>query len=134
MFATSTDILINITYGLVSDITLFLFFFCTGLDSPEDLCTLYSNRAACHLKVGNSQECIQDCSRDGSRRDPVLPVSSRLFIPRRALELQPFYLKPLLRRAMAYDSLERYRNAYADYKTVLQIDSGVQAAHDGVNR
>ncbi|XP_056289522.1 sperm-associated antigen 1-like [Pseudoliparis swirei] len=86
----------------------------SGLDSPEDLCTLYSNRAACHLKGGNSQECIQDCSR--------------------ALELHPFSLKPLLRRAMAYDSLERYRNAYADYKTVLQIDSGVQAAHDGVNR
>jgi len=71
---------------------------------------------------------------DGSRRGPLLPVSSRLFIPSRALELHPFSLKPLLRRAMAYDSLERYRNAYADYKTVLQIDSGVQAAHDGVNR
>ncbi|XP_034384847.1 sperm-associated antigen 1-like isoform X2 [Cyclopterus lumpus] len=86
----------------------------SGIDSPEDLCTLYSNRAACYLKDGNSQECIQDCTR--------------------ALELQSFSLKPLLRRAMAYDSLERYRKAYVDYKTVLQIDAGVQAAHDGVNR
>ncbi|KAM4735950.1 sperm-associated antigen 1-like [Anableps anableps] len=86
----------------------------SGIDSPEDLCILYSNRAACYLKDGNSQECIQDCTR--------------------ALELQPFSLKPLLRRAMAYESLERYRKAYVDYKTVLQIDISVQAAHDSVNR
>ncbi|XP_075896881.1 sperm-associated antigen 1-like isoform X2 [Nelusetta ayraudi] len=86
----------------------------SGLDSPDDLCILYSNRAACYLKDGNSQDCIQDCTK--------------------ALELQPFSLKPLLRRAMAYESLERYRKAYVDYKTVLQIDIGVQAAHDSVNR
>ncbi|XP_054637409.1 sperm-associated antigen 1 isoform X1 [Dunckerocampus dactyliophorus] len=85
-----------------------------GIDSPEDLCILYSNRAACYLKDGNSQDCIQDCTR--------------------SLELQPFSLKPLLRRAMAYESLERYRKAYVDYKTVLQIDISVQAAHDSVNR
>lgn len=36
---------------------------CVGLDSPEDLCILYSNRAACYLKDGNSQDCIQDCTR-----------------------------------------------------------------------
>ncbi|XP_034466389.1 sperm-associated antigen 1-like isoform X1 [Hippoglossus hippoglossus] len=86
----------------------------SGIDSPEDLSILYSNRAACYLKDGNSQECIQDCTR--------------------ALELQPFFLKPLLRRAMAYESLERYRKAYVDYKTVLQIDISVQAAHDSANR
>ncbi|XP_068178848.1 sperm-associated antigen 1-like isoform X2 [Antennarius striatus] len=86
----------------------------SGIDSVEDLCILYSNRAACYLKDGNSQDCIQDCTR--------------------ALELQPFSLKPLLRRAMAYESLERYRKAYVDYKTVLQIDISVQAAHDSVNR
>ncbi|XP_063055636.1 sperm-associated antigen 1 [Engraulis encrasicolus] len=85
-----------------------------GVDSPEDLCILYSNRAACYLKDGNSGDCISDCTK--------------------ALELQPFQLKPLLRRAMAYESLERYRKAYADYKTVLQIDISTQAAHDSVNR
>ncbi|XP_056154008.1 sperm-associated antigen 1A [Lampris incognitus] len=85
-----------------------------GINSPEDLCILYSNRAACYLKDGNSMDCIQDCTR--------------------ALELQPYALKPLLRRAMAYESLERYRKAYVDYKTVLQIDTGVQAAQDSVHR
>ncbi|MFT7816212.1 sperm-associated antigen 1 [Arapaima gigas] len=85
-----------------------------GIDSPEDLSILYSNRAACYLKDGNSTDCIQDCTK--------------------ALELQPFSLKPLLRRAIAYESLERYRKAYVDYKTVLQIDVSVQAAHDSIHR
>ncbi|XP_030086694.1 sperm-associated antigen 1 isoform X2 [Serinus canaria] len=85
-----------------------------GEQSPDDLSILYSNRAACYLKEGNCSDCIQDCNR--------------------ALELQPFSLKPLLRRAMANESMERYRQAYIDYKTVLQIDSSIQAANDSVNR
>jgi len=56
------------------------------------------------------------------------------FVFSRALELQPFSLKPLLRRAMANESMERYRQAYVDYKTVLQIDSSIQAANDSANR
>ncbi|XP_064010086.1 sperm-associated antigen 1 [Pogoniulus pusillus] len=85
-----------------------------GEQSPADLSILYSNRAACYLKEGNCSDCIQDCNR--------------------ALELQPFSLKPLLRRAMACESLERYHQAYVDYKTVLQIDSSIQAASDSANR
>ncbi|XP_030821959.1 sperm-associated antigen 1 isoform X2 [Camarhynchus parvulus] len=85
-----------------------------GEQSPDDLSILYSNRAACYLKEGNCSDCIQDCNR--------------------ALELQPFSLKPLLRRAMANESMERYRQAYIDYKTVLQIDSSIQAANDSANR
>lgn len=37
----------------------------SGIDSPEDLCILHSNRAACYLKDGNSQDCIQDCTKYG---------------------------------------------------------------------
>ncbi|XP_010019769.1 PREDICTED: sperm-associated antigen 1 [Nestor notabilis] len=85
-----------------------------GEQSPDDLSILYSNRAACYLKEGNCSDCIQDCNR--------------------ALELQPFSLKPLLRRAMANECMERYRQAYIDYKTVLQIDSSIQAANDSANR
>ncbi|KAE8599281.1 hypothetical protein XENTR_v10017126 [Xenopus tropicalis] len=86
----------------------------TRSENAEELAILHSNRAACHLKDGNSRECIEDCNR--------------------ALELQPFSVKPLLRRAMANESLERYRPAYVDYKTVLQIDSSMQVAHDSINR
>ncbi|XP_008573006.1 PREDICTED: sperm-associated antigen 1 [Galeopterus variegatus] len=85
-----------------------------GSESADDLSILYSNRAACYLKEGNCSGCIEDCNR--------------------ALELHPFSMKPLLRRAMAYETLEQYGKAYVDYKTVLQIDCGIQLANDGVNR
>ncbi|XP_075069980.1 sperm-associated antigen 1 [Mixophyes fleayi] len=83
-------------------------------EDAEELGILYSNRAACHLKDGDCGQCIEDCNK--------------------ALELQPFSTKPLLRRAMANESLERYRQAYVDYKVALQIDSGMQLANDSINR
>lgn len=86
----------------------------SGQKKPEDLGILYSNRAASYLKDGNCNECIKDCT-----------VS---------LDLVPFGIKSLLRRAAAYEAVERYRQAYVDYKTVLQIDCNLPAAHDGTNR
>ncbi|XP_034978702.1 mitochondrial import receptor subunit TOM34 [Zootoca vivipara] len=85
-----------------------------GDANAEERSVLLSNRAACYLKDGNCSLCIKDCSE--------------------ALDLVPFGIKPLLRRAAAYEALERYNLAYVDYKTVLQVDITVQAAHDGVNR
>ncbi|XP_078410955.1 mitochondrial import receptor subunit TOM34-like [Cetorhinus maximus] len=86
----------------------------SGTKCTEDLSVLHSNRAACHLKIGNCSECIKDCT-----------VS---------LELVPFMLKPLLRRAAAYETLERYPQAYVDFKTAVQVDSSAQVAQDGMNR
>lgn len=82
--------------------------------NPEDLAILYSNRAASYLKDGNCSECVKDCDK--------------------SLELFPFNVKSLLRRAAAYEAQERYRHAYIDYKTALQIDCNIAAAHDGTNR
>ncbi|XP_031214725.1 sperm-associated antigen 1 [Mastomys coucha] len=86
----------------------------TGSANSDELSILYSNRAACYLKEGDCRGCIQDCNR--------------------ALELHPFSVKPLLRRAMASETLEQYRNAYVDYKTALQIDGRIQLASDSINR
>ncbi|KAK4812509.1 hypothetical protein QYF61_002302 [Mycteria americana] len=85
-----------------------------GEAAAEERSVLLANRAACHLKDGACRLCVADCSG--------------------ALELVPFGIKPLLRRAAAYEALERYQLAYVDYKTVLQVDCSIQAAHDGVNR
>ncbi|XP_008319432.1 mitochondrial import receptor subunit TOM34 [Cynoglossus semilaevis] len=85
-----------------------------GKKNPEDLAILYSNRAASYLKDGNCAECVKDCNM--------------------SLDLLPFNVKSLLRRASAYEALERYRHAYVDYKTALQVDSNIVAAHDGTNR
>lgn len=86
----------------------------SGKKNPEDLSILYSNRAASYLKDGNCGECVKDCNM--------------------SLELSQFNVKSLLRRAAAYEALERYRLAYVDYKTALQIDCNITAAHDGTNR
>ncbi|KAM8775140.1 mitochondrial import receptor subunit TOM34 [Rhynchonycteris naso] len=85
-----------------------------GPAAPEEESVLYSNRAACHLKDGNCSDCIRDCTS--------------------ALALVPFSMKPLLRRASAYEALEKYPLAYVDYKIVLQIDGSVRSALEGVNR
>uniref|UniRef100_A0A8J8XBW3 Mitochondrial import receptor subunit TOM34 n=2 Tax=Callithrix jacchus TaxID=9483 RepID=A0A8J8XBW3_CALJA len=85
-----------------------------GSSNPEEESVLYSNRAACHLKDGNCRDCIKDCTS--------------------ALVLIPFSIKPLLRRASAYEALEKYPMAYVDYKTVLQIDDSVTSALEGINR
>lgn len=82
--------------------------------NPEDLGVLYSNRAASYLKDGDCGQCVKDCNR--------------------SLELFPFNVKSLLRRAAANEALERYRQAYVDYKTALQVDCNVAAAQDGTNR
>ncbi|NWI66998.1 TOM34 protein, partial [Todus mexicanus] len=76
-----------------------------GDGAAEERSVLLANRAACHLKDGACSLC-----------------------------LVPFGVKPLLRRAAAYEALERYPLAYVDYKTALQVDCSIQAAHDGVNR
>ncbi|KAF7652019.1 hypothetical protein LDENG_00102340 [Lucifuga dentata] len=86
----------------------------SGKKSSEDLGILYSNRAAGYLKDGNCGECIKDCNM--------------------SLDLVPFNVKSLLRRAAAHEALERYRQAYVDYKTALQIDCNITAAHDGTSR
>ncbi|XP_061919405.1 mitochondrial import receptor subunit TOM34 [Entelurus aequoreus] len=83
-------------------------------NNVEDLSVLHSNRAASYLKDGNCTECLKDCNT--------------------SLELVPFNLKSLLRRAAASEAQERYRCAYVDYKTALQIDANIAAAHDGTNR
>ncbi|XP_061687624.1 mitochondrial import receptor subunit TOM34 isoform X2 [Syngnathoides biaculeatus] len=86
----------------------------TNPKNVEDLSVLHSNRAASYLKEGNCAECLKDCNT--------------------SLELVPFNVKSLLRRAAASEAQERYRQAYVDYKTVLQLDAHIVAAHDGANR
>ncbi|XP_033123357.1 sperm-associated antigen 1-like isoform X2 [Anneissia japonica] len=78
------------------------------------LATLYSNRAACHYQTGDMRQCIQDCDD--------------------ALKFGPFLTKPYLRRAKAYETLERYRQAYVDYRNVLRIDPTNKSAQDGSAR
>ncbi|XP_064652393.1 sperm-associated antigen 1-like isoform X2 [Lineus longissimus] len=75
---------------------------------------LLSNRAACKSKIGDARGCIEDCNE--------------------SLKLVPHSIKPLLRRAQAYEILEKYKKAYIDYRHVLAIDSRTDVALQGSSR
>lgn len=61
----------------------------------------FANRAACHLKRGAHAEAAADCSA--------------------ALEMQPHYLKALLRRSTAYEALDDLERALADAQRALEV-------------
>lgn len=85
-----------------------------GEDQAVNCSLIYSNRAACYQKIGDCQMAIADCDT--------------------ALSLLPHSAKTLLRRATAYESLERYRHAYVDFKHALSVDPTAEQAQQGATR
>mmetsp|Transcript_3717 Transcript_3717/g.10815 ORF Transcript_3717/g.10815 Transcript_3717/m.10815 type:complete len:326 (+) Transcript_3717:124-1101(+) len=61
----------------------------------------YANRAACYKQISNFDGVIADCTA--------------------VLEVEPQNVKALVRRAQAFEGVERYRFALQDVKTVLQM-------------
>jgi len=61
----------------------------------------FSNRAACFKQISNFDGTIEDCSA--------------------VLEVQPENVKALIRRAQAFEGVERYRFALSDIKSVLGL-------------
>eukprot|EP00519_Triparma_laevis_P015834 CAMPEP_0182495058 /NCGR_PEP_ID=MMETSP1321-20130603/3880_1 /TAXON_ID=91990 /ORGANISM="Bolidomonas sp., Strain RCC1657" /LENGTH=319 /DNA_ID=CAMNT_0024698321 /DNA_START=15 /DNA_END=974 /DNA_ORIENTATION=- len=79
-------------------------FYTKCLDATSDkTCTLavkaYSNRAACFKQISNFDGTIEDCSM--------------------VLEAEPNNVKALVRRAQAFEAVERYKFALQDVKQVL---------------
>jgi len=61
----------------------------------------YSNRAACYKQISNFDGTISDCTA--------------------VLEVEPENVKALIRRAQAFEGVERYRFALQDVKSVLTL-------------
>ncbi|CAN6293120.1 unnamed protein product [Urochloa humidicola] len=81
----------------------------TELESAEDIRSAsHSNRAVCFLRLGKHDEAVKESTK--------------------ALELNPSYLKALLRRAEAHEKLEHYDEAIADMKKVIELDPSNQQA------
>lgn len=72
-----------------------------GKSESELIVKAYSNRAACYKQINNFEGTIEDSSA--------------------VLEIDPDNIKALIRRAQAFEGVERYRFALQDCKTVLQM-------------
>merc|ERR1712070_940926 len=70
-------------------------------DQSSLILKAYSNRAACYKQISNFDGTIEDCTA--------------------VLEIEPDNIKALIRRAQAFEGVERYRFALQDVKTVLQM-------------
>ena len=75
---------------------------------------LHANRAACHFSEAEYQKTEDDCSI--------------------AIELNPKYLKAILRRAQVREKLDKLSPALEDYKTVLELDHHQRIAVEAAQR
>lgn len=78
--------------------------------STEVQSICHANRASCFSKLGQHTETIKECTK--------------------AIELNPTYLKALLRRAEAHEKLDHYDEAIKDMKSVLELEP----SHDQARR
>ncbi|TPX31575.1 hypothetical protein SmJEL517_g05119 [Synchytrium microbalum] len=79
-----------------------------------NLIAVFNNRAAARLKTGQFKEAIEDAT-------AVLAIDDR-------------DCKSLLRRASAYEAIERWADAREDYKTIMGIDTSVKGVSAGLSR
>ncbi|KAJ6829756.1 putative tetratricopeptide repeat protein 1 [Iris pallida] len=82
--------------------------------SEEVRSMCHANRAVCFLKLGRYDDAIRECSK--------------------ALELNPSYVKALLRRGEAQEKLERYEEAIGDMKRIIEIDPSNDQARRTIMR
>ena len=72
-----------------------------GQEKSDLILKAYSNRAACNKQISHFDGTIEDCTA--------------------VLEVDPDNIKALIRRAQAFEGVERYRFALQDVKTVLAM-------------
>uniref|UniRef100_A0A8C0BJV5 Tetratricopeptide repeat protein 1 n=1 Tax=Buteo japonicus TaxID=224669 RepID=A0A8C0BJV5_9AVES len=80
----------------------------------KDRAVLFSNRAAAKMKQDKTEAALSDCSK--------------------AVELDPNYIRALLRRAELYEKTEKLDEALEDYKAVLEKDPSVHQAREACMR
>ncbi|KAF0455052.1 putative ER organization and biogenesis-related protein [Gigaspora margarita] len=95
------------------------------------LVILYNNRATTKFKNGNQRGCVDDCTLALKLIDDyTLPPP-----PGVNIDLKAQYIKALLRRASAYESMEKYNIAKDDYQKIMNIDpNGNKQVSDGLRR
>lgn len=82
----------------------------TAIRYSPQLPSLYSNRAACHLKLRNFFKAIEDCSKAIDLLHPPVPQNAASRV------------KALVRKGTAFCQLELYVEGLQDYECALKID------------
>ncbi|XP_005376309.1 PREDICTED: tetratricopeptide repeat protein 1 [Chinchilla lanigera] len=80
----------------------------------KDRSILFSNRAAARMKQDKKEMAISDCSK--------------------AIQLNPSYIRALLRRAELYEKMDKLDEALEDYTAVLEKDPSVHQAREACMR
>ncbi|XP_077324563.1 tetratricopeptide repeat protein 1 isoform X2 [Lithobates pipiens] len=80
----------------------------------KDRSILFSNRAAARLKQDKKDLALTDCTK--------------------AIELNPDYVRALLRRAELYEKTEKLDEALADYQSVMNLDASCRQAREACMR
>ena len=73
---------------------------------------MLSNKAAANLKMGHPEKAIENCSE--------------------AIELNPNYVKAILRRAQTYEDTDKPHEAMKDFEKILELDPGNKKARMAV--
>lgn len=82
--------------------------------APEDRAAYYANRAACRQQTHDYSGVVEDANA--------------------ALTLVPNHVKALLRRAIAYEGLEKWTLALEDFNAVNRINPGMSNVAQGIMR
>lgn len=69
---------------------------------PQEVAVYYCNRAACNLALGKFMEVTSDCTC--------------------SLRLKEDYLKAYMRRAQAFEKLDKMEEALKDYEKIVELD------------
>ncbi|XP_038184258.1 tetratricopeptide repeat protein 1 [Arvicola amphibius] len=80
----------------------------------KDRSVLFSNRAAARMKQDKKEMAISDCSK--------------------AIQLNPSYIRAILRRAELYEKTDKLDEALEDYKLILEKDPSVHQAREACMR
>ncbi|CAO2642605.1 Tetratricopeptide repeat protein 1 [Lemmus lemmus] len=80
----------------------------------KDRSVLFSNRAAARMKQDKKEMAINDCSK--------------------AIQLNPSYIRAILRRAELYEKTDKLDEALEDYKLILEKDPSVHQAREACMR
>lgn len=86
----------------------------TERNADDETAIYYINRAACYSQIHNYKGVVGDCTS--------------------AITINPKLSKAYLRRAMAYEGLEKWQKSADDYKVVMELEPGASTASEGYRR